>query len=345
VIDYRLPEHRKAYFLAFYHFHLKYRAHPGCVYYLMPFLAKTYEWTMDQKLWFAFLNGCTQNPVTSLIIFRRFPELPKVLMAGEIHEWFNRHWTLLPFDTDRRYQKRDFPASVLRYAGLAPLFGSQDELMMGTFENLWKRVREHYYSFGRLAAFSYLEYVKIMGAGAPCDTLFLNDMEGSKSHRNGLCKLLGRDDLDWHKSNPDFPGYTPEMIECLTEKADRLLKECQEKWKHEDFVGDVGYFTLESILCTFKSSFRPNRRYPGCYNDMLHDRIKQAESLWPEEDLSVFWKARQAYLPKELRVEDCPDDPGLSRPKQNHFRLTGQVPMLGYLHPEFEDDGSWRRRS
>jgi hypothetical protein len=35
-------------------------------------------------------------------------------------------------------------------------------------------------------------------------------MKGSQSHRNGLAKVLGRDDLDWHDSNPTgFDGkYT-----------------------------------------------------------------------------------------------------------------------------------------
>ena len=69
------------------------------------------------------------------------------------------------------------------------------------FNRLWDVVRKDFYSFGRLSAFSYLEYLRIMGLNLDCPTLFLRDMQGSKSHRNGLAKVLGRDDLDWHDTN------------------------------------------------------------------------------------------------------------------------------------------------
>ena len=33
-LDFRLPRYRREVFLRFYEFHLRHRAHPGCVYYL-----------------------------------------------------------------------------------------------------------------------------------------------------------------------------------------------------------------------------------------------------------------------------------------------------------------------
>ena len=68
-MDFRLPEYRREVFLRFYEFHLKYRSHPGGVYYLMPFLSDKEGWNLEERLWFAYINGNTQNPVTSYLIF------------------------------------------------------------------------------------------------------------------------------------------------------------------------------------------------------------------------------------------------------------------------------------
>src|SRR5690242_16787050 len=64
-MDFRKPELRREVFLRFYDFQLKYRAHPGCVYFIIPHLYRTFEWDQEKRLWFAFVNGNTQNPVTS----------------------------------------------------------------------------------------------------------------------------------------------------------------------------------------------------------------------------------------------------------------------------------------
>jgi len=332
--DFRRPEYRREVFLRFYEFHLRHRSHPGGVYLLMPYLRQNLAWDDEQALWFAFLNGNTQHPITSLLIHRRFPT-PN---SPGLEDWWGREYPRLEFDTDRRHQKGDFVASVACYRMLtrgaqadyfARLCGSSDP--RANFRAVWAAVRRDFFSFGRLSTFSYLEYLRIMGLPLECNQLFLEDMEGSKSHRNGLAKVLGRDDLDWHESNPTgFAGqYTREVLGWLVEEAATLLREARRRI----VVGapgaeDVGYFTLESALCTYKSWHRPNRRYPNVYMDMLHDRIRRAERRWPDEDLNIFWQARRDRLPAQLRLEDNPGDPGLCPLKQNHYRHTGQVIMM-----------------
>src|SRR5690606_3693095 len=81
-------------------------------------------------------------------------------------------------------------------------------------------------SFGRLSAFSYTEYLWLLGYGRECESLFLDDLSGSRSHRNGLCIVDGLDEYDWHDSNPSFDGrYSPELIEHLDDLARSLLAE------------------------------------------------------------------------------------------------------------------------
>jgi hypothetical protein len=172
-----------------------------------------------------------------------------------------------------------------------------------------------------------------------CDNLLLEDMSGSKSHRNGLSKVLGLDVWDWHTSNPGFTGrYTPEMMTFLNKEGAQILKEAKERFKGQPFERDVSYFTLESTFCTFKGGYRKNRRYPGVYIDMHHDRIKRAEALWPDVDFSDQWNARKSRIPKIFRLEDNPGVPGLCPEKQNHFRNTGQMIMLRSFDSAFDND-------
>lgn len=372
--DFRHPQYRREVFLRFYEFHLRYRAHPGCVYFMLPELWK--DLTQEQRLWLCFINGNTQNPVTSWRIFNQFPDR-KALATNErkmfkLEDWFNKEYKRLEFDIDRRYHKKDFLRSVQCYNALVQPYKTQEtyfgqvKLMearahsrpqSAAFEGLWKTVRRDFYTFGRLSTFSYLEYLNIAGlplASDTADMMMLSDLDGSKSHRNGLAKVLGRDDLDWHDSNPTgFKGsYTPEVMDWLKQEAAQLLKDAIAKFEkpasgvngapatrnYQPFVRreDVNYFTLESALCTYKSWHRLNRRYPGVYLDMMHDRIRKAEELWGgvqhgpggSWDTAIFWRARRKHLPEYLRLEDNPKDAGLTAVKQNHYRETGEVIMM-----------------
>jgi hypothetical protein len=348
-MDFREPKYRREVFLRFYEFHLKYRAHPGCVYYLFPYIWSELRLSFEQKLWFCFINGCTQNPCTTYVLFMVFPNLSEIDMS-DLEAWHAEYWRRLDYDTDKRYSKGHFVENVKNY--LEVLNGrtqeeffwelTKDKDPMVNFWPVWNKINKDFHLFGRLSTFSYLEYLKIAGLNIDCPELFFYDMSGSKSHRNGICKVLGRDDLDWHKAeNPDICFHPFELVEWVEEEAKSLLKEAQERFKGRDFINDVNNFTFESALCTFKGHFRENRRYPNVYNDLLYNRIKKAESFgWEDHslDFNIFWQARKDCLPQYLRIEDNPKDKGLCKEKQNHFRLTGQMVMLNYEWPEFKND-------
>lgn len=347
-MDFRLPQYRRAVFQLFYGFHLKHRSHPGCVYYLLPELANRLKWSMEDRLWFAFLNGNTQNPITSLIIFRRFPNPFDKKQMATLPKWFEAEKKRLFFDTDRRHHKPLFPQSVDCYLKLMKGSKSQERFFRDrfagspteNFNSLWPVVYDTFETFGRLSAFSYLEYLSL-SLPIEASGLMLDDIEGSKSHRNGLCRVLGREDLDWHESNPSFDGkYSPKILEWLTQEGERLLFSCRQQFRKETFYGDgeIDYFSLESALCTYKSWHRPNRRYPNCYNDMAYNRLREADKAWCWEDLDIFREIRKDCVPEHLRVEDNFGDPGLSPEKQNHYLNTGQVIMMDREYPCFQND-------
>lgn len=304
MLDYRTPEARVDYFTALYTLNLDHGIMPGLVYLYMPALKSRFNWDAESALWFAFLNGMTQNPLTSMRMFQQLPQVPTSKSELQtFSDWFNAEWPRLQFDTDRRYGKKETVDAIKSYAKLVYEAGSQEAMLTGkTYDELWDLVSNNYHSFGRLSSFSYLEYVKIMGYGAECTNLLFEDVSGSKSHRNGMLFLTGQDNLVWDKrASNGFDGKYDnfgKMCEWLGKKADAYLKDYKQGCDHKD----AGYFTFESQLCQFKNHFF-GRRYPGVYSDMAYERIEwYKKNMGTDENVKLFLDIRTA-LPDWLRLE------------------------------------------
>lgn len=329
--DWRLPATRRELFQKFYSFHLRYRSHPGCVYYVLPFMAAQLGWDEDQCAWAAWINGNTQNPVTTLMLMEAGDRPERV---ESMLNWFADHQSSLAWDTDRRYHRKKFPEATLGYLHIT-----------GGTLTYWRQAARRGWggcwaaanalpTMGRLSTWSYLEYLRLLRVGdvPDSDTLMLTDMSGSRSHRNGLALVGGHEHLMWWRFNPgvDHKVYTPDVIRHFSTLGASLLDEARALNPGHP---DVGYLTLESALCSFKSWHVPNRRYTGVYNDMLYDRLKLAESRHGKR-FDIIWEARRKCLPRWLRLEDCPGDPGCVPTKQNWFLNTGQPVVLGREFPE-----------
>ena len=330
MLDYRTTENRYKYFDKLYELNLTHGIMPGLVYLYMPALADINNWDNEEKLWFAFLNGLTQNPITSLRLMKQLEQVPPAgAMLTRFTDWFNTEWETLQFDTDRRYQKKDTVQAIRTYAQLVADHGSQEKMLTGkTYQELWNLVRNNYHSFGRLSSFSYLEYVHLNGFGADCDDLLFEDKSGSKSHRNGMLFLLGQDHLIWDKrANNGFNGdYQDFKTLCagLNEDSYDFLNGFREA---NPDVPNANRFTLESNLCTFKNHFF-GRRYPGVYADMAWERIEWAEARGQHQFTRVFRDIR-TILPKWLR-DECANGRMTIKQKAALFPKIG-VPFRGEL--------------
>jgi hypothetical protein len=195
-----------------------------------------------------------------------------------------------------------------------------------TYQELWSLVRNQYYSFGRLSSFSYLEYVHLNGFGADCDDLLFEDTSGSKSHRNGMLFLLGKDNLVWDKRAANgFDGSYADFKTLCAELNDEAYDFLNGFREANPDVKRVNRFTLESNLCTFKNHFF-GRRYPGVYADMAWERIEWAELRNQHEFTTVFRDIR-TLLPKWLRQE-CSNQQLTIQRKAAVFPETG-VPFRG----------------
>jgi len=362
-IDNRLTENRKKIFFTAYEFHLKFKTMPGLVYGYLPYLSKRLNWSEEDKLWFAFLNGCTQNPSTSWIIFNKFPSISK-LNIHEFNSWYFSEinsdkklvWQMLPIDMDRRHFRNKVHLAISAYKdnlggnSQVDFFNrlTNNENKFYNFRKLWNAVfsgigiKTKFYSFGRLSSFSYLEYLWISGLNIDCDSFFCEDYSGSSSHRNGMCWLMGREDLDEHKSNPKYEKgkglHTKEVIEMIDENMENLYQEALERYKGTEIESAVSRFTLESQLCNYKSWHRKSRRYPNVYGDMAYQRLLNVESMPEFSDINfdIFWDARKSFMPYELRPECDKNNVGLSSYKQNLYRRTGRQHTLGLIDPLYE---------
>jgi hypothetical protein len=283
-----------------------------------------FDWTAEDRLWFAFFNGMTQNPITSLRMFRQLPSVDH--SHGDLahfSRWFDAQWDTLQFDIDRRYQKKDTVKSIQTYTALVKEHGTQERMLTcKPFSDLWALVTGRYLSFGRLSSFSYLEYVHLNGFGADCDNLLFGDLSGSKSHRNGMMFLLGRDHLVWDPRMPNgFDGKydnLPQIASELQATAECWLQSF--KAQHPSLPG-VSQFTLESNLCTFKNHFF-GHRYPGIYSDMAWDRITWADARGQQATTEIFKAFRANFLPHWLRAE-CEAQPMTIKQKAARFTKYG----------------------
>lgn len=326
--DLRQPRWRRETFQRFYTFHLRYGTHPGCVYHLLPGLAREERWTDEQKAWAALLNGHTQNPVTTWLLMRAAPE-PSVWPLAEA--FWREQRGRLAWDTDRRYHR----------TALGPALGAMadDGLLTDwlrwwsrpdNWTAMWQQARA-LPTFGRLSAWSFIEYGWLLGLHPHDAATFLLHDPGSASHRLGAAWVAGLNTYDPHPSNPQRSGEP--WPDHLTDYLDQFLEELLAEARHRNpGQPHVGRLTMESALCTYKSWHRPRRRYPNVYADMAHDRVRAAETAWPAVDFGVFWRVRADALPARLRLEANPWDPGCVAVKQDWYRTTGRPPMM---------DGDW----
>jgi hypothetical protein len=313
-----------------YTFHLRHKAHPGMVYSFLPAIAEAYDLDDDGKAWLVWLNGNTQNAVTSLLLLEAAPRPAQWKHAVA---FWGDHFKRLEWDMDRRHQKGKFGEATeqwILHQASAPAEG-------------WAYAKGQPH-MGRLSAWSMSEYARILFPGIPdADTLLLHDKSGSKSHRNGLALIAGYDSTYWDAETADLLGIVGQL-EALGES---LLAEAVERNPGHP---DVSRLTLESALCTFKSWHKPNRRYPGVYADMMYHRIRKAEARFNRK-LGLLWDVRKQDLPWYLRLEERSLDPGLAPAKQNWYLETGHPVNLSHEWPDMDDTferrvatGHWGRR-
>lgn len=158
------------------------------------------------------------------------------------------------------------------------------------FDRLWPEVKSKFHKFGRYSTWFYMQTLK-QCCGMPIEPphLMLDDYDGSRSHRNGLCLAVGLKEWCDRKLNEKELNY-------LNGQAYYILEEVKQEFPNTD------YYDMETCLCSFKKLFRVSRgRYLGYYLDRQAEEIQQCEKdIWEGIDWQPLWDARNETLNNKL---------------------------------------------
>lgn len=342
--DYRPLEVRLEGFYKYWNFIMRTEEYDPA-YYSLCYLFNRFELNEEQKFWLSFLYGFTYNLCTAWVVFNEYPDLEN-LDIDKLKEWESQNWKILDYEVDTKYKKGKLHLSVPYYKKTVEKYGTQQKMFKEicnsddkkeNFKRTWDFVNG-LYLFGRYSSYFYTETLLISNKlPIEFDSLMLEDIEGSKSHRNGLCIVLGKDEWIYHKKyNPPFKTYTKAMIEELNEGGRKIVAEMHKRYPNDKHL--FTYNTLETALCADKGCRLTGRRWPGFYLWRDYDQIKSMEvhKEWYGIDWNVFWQCRKENLDERLMPEsDKYYFKGIDiKLLQKHFVNTGEYLNYDWFYNE-----------
>jgi hypothetical protein len=302
-MDYRQIKNRQKGFFKWYYWSLKYKDCDPPIW-MLNYLFDRFEHNLEQKYWIAWIYGTTYHLPTAWIIWNEFPDF-ELVDYERLKDWNDKNYTRLRYQTDTKYNKGYLPQQFASYKKWIehnnPSKTQREKFNIykkkKSFNYLFESISQNLYKFGRYSTWFYMQTLKqCVGVSLEPNNLKLEDYSGSRSHRNGLCLALGKDEWIDKKLNKDSISYLNENAEYLQDKVKYFAQ--------DDNITD--YYYLETALCSYKKIFRKtNGRYLGYYLDRQAEEIKKVEGdNWDGVDWQVFWDGREELLTKELHMSD-----------------------------------------
>jgi hypothetical protein len=292
--DYRLLENRKEAFIKWYHWSIHFDDCDPAIF-MTNYLFDRFEHNLEQKLWIAWLYGTTYHLPTTWILYNEFPDF-ELVDQKRLEDWNNANYRRLRYQTDTKYNKGHLPAQFASYRAWIEQGGSNSQCerfdqylrkcsySYERFDAIFGVLSSNLHKFGRYTTWFYTQTLKhCCGLDIQPSTLLLNDYSGSRSHRNGLCLALGKDDWIDKKLEPsEYKWLEDQAREILIEVGFRVSETRPER------LAMVDNFSMETALCSFKKIFRVKHgRYLGYYLDRQAEEISQVEKDgWN----GIFWK-------------------------------------------------------
>lgn len=260
------------------------------------YLFDRFEHNTEQKLWISWIYGTTYYLPTTWVIWNEFPDM-ELVGVERLTDWNNANYKRLRYQTDTKWNKGHLPAQFSSYKewvgdrtqqeAFSQFLGSTPQ---ENFTSTWNEIKSKFHKFGRYSTWFYMQTLK-QCCGLPLEPqhLMLEDHDGSRSHRNGLCLALGKS--DWYDKK-----LSASEIQFLNEEAAMILAEVRKAFPNTD------YFDMETCLCSFKKLFRVSKgRYLGYYLDRQAEEIMKCEQdNWFGIDWQPMWDAREEKLIKKL---------------------------------------------
>lgn len=271
-----------------------------------------FEYNEEQRLWLTWIFGTTYFWPTTYVIWNEFPDM-HLVGVDRLKNWNNENYKRLRYQTDTKWNKGHLPEQFVSYkdwvgdkSQASAITTKFDGDPVKDFYTLWEEVNT-WHKFGRYSAWFYIQALKqCCNIPVDVDSLWLHDYSGSRSHRNGLCYAVGRDEWIDEKLSKD-------QISFLESVAKDLLSKTRDLYPHVAHKAD--FFAMETALCSFKKLFRRVQgRYMGYYLDRQAEEIQKAEGdNWIGIDWTPMWDARNELLiPEFLNMK-------VSKEKMNMF--------------------------
>ena len=316
-MDYRLVENREKAFVDWFGWSLAIEDCDPALYMLNYFFDR-FEFNIEQKLWIAWIYGTTYYFPTAYIVWNEFPDM-ELVGLDRLRQWNAENFKRLRYQTDTKWNKGHLPDQFISYNkwvnGRNQIDAFNDLMVDDPFVNfhkLWDEVNT-WYKYGRYMSWFYIQTLKqTCGINVDIDNLWLKDYSGSRSHRNGLCYALGKD--EWVDK-----VLSEKEISWMESKGSELLQETKIQFPEQAKKAD--YFGMETCLCSFKKLFRvKNGRYLGYYLDRQAEEIKQVEKDgWIGIDWNPLWQCREEMIRKEYLTNQ------INKSKMEIFKTAGII--------------------
>ena len=330
-MDYRLKENRKEAFINWFGWSLTIDDCDSALY-MTNYFFNRFEYNLEQRYWLIWLYGTTYHFPTAYLIWNEFPDM-ELVGVDRLREWNNENYSRLRYQNDTKWNKghvADQFVSYKEWVGDKTQHDRFQEYLTDdpykNFHTLWEVVNS-WHKFGRYTSWFYLQTLKQCGGvNLDIENLWLHDHSGSRSHRNGLCFAVGKD--EWYNEKMDA-----KKIQFLEDEAREMLLEVRNRFP--DVATKADYFAMETALCSFKKLFRSrDGRYLGYYLDRQAEEISKIEKDgWFGIDWKPMWDARNENIDKKYLTNL------VDKSKMDIFLQTGKIDYNSTFGSEMSDVG------
>lgn len=330
-MDYRLKENRKEAFINWFGWSLTIDDCDPALY-MTNYFFNRFEYNLEQRYWLIWLYGTTYHFPTAYLIWNEFPDM-ELVGVDRLRDWNNENYSRLRYQNDTKWNKGHVADQFISYKEWVGDKTQHDRFQehltedpFKNFHNLWEVVNS-WHKFGRYTSWFYLQTLKQCGGvNLDIENLWLHDHSGSRSHRNGLCFAVGKD--EWYNKK-----LSKDQTDSLESEAKEILLEVRNKFPEVATKAD--YFAMETALCSFKKLFRTrDGRYLGYYLDRQAEEIMKVEQDgWFGIDWNPMWQAREELIDKKYLTNL------VDKSKMEIFLQTGKIDYNSTFGNEMSDVG------
>ena len=286
-------------------------------------ISKIFNFTNEEKCWFAYLFSICYCLPTAWILFYEFPSYKKI-NAKEFEKYWNETKKKLVFSSDKAKVKNfDMPPKMIEsyktIMGINQFDRVQKSLVLGdkqtSYNNLYA-LCDKFYNFGRFSIDMYVETLtNILELEVEMPKVNWKD-SSNESIKNGLLYALALDEyITLHHKKPekilqkeDF-DYLDLMLEKLYKQIDNEVK--VDKW------------VVCAVLCGWKKMFW-GVRYVGYYLDRQLEQTLLTEELNSDIPFLPIWKTRKELLDNNY-LGEVNGWKGIRKEKITEFINTGNL--------------------